>query len=98
MTSIQGYKRPCRKHISKSVLGSLSLLESSHDKVPVDPPAVGSFKPPVAKYTEENLQKILRSVIEAQVPSFDGPYEKLLKARSPDINCGNSYIECYNFC
>ena len=37
-------------------------------------------------------------VLEAQVPTFDKPCKKLLKTRSPDMYCGKSYMEYYNFC
>ena len=61
----------------------------------MNPPDV---EPPVAKYTKEDLQKILRTVLEARALSSDGPREKPLKARLPDLYCGKSHIECYNFC
>ena len=95
MTSIQGHGRLCREHASKGPSGSSPLPESSHDKTPVNPPAV---EPLVAKYTEEDLQRILRMVLEARAPPSDGIREKPLKARSPDVYCGKSHMECYNFC
>ena len=61
----------------------------------MNPPIVESS---FAKYTEENLQKILRTVLEAQALPSDGSRKKLLKARLPDVYCGKSYMECYNFC
>ena len=70
-------------------------MESSYDKTPVNPPAV---RLPIAKYIEKNLQKILITVFEAQVLPFDSSREKSLKARSPDVYCGKSHMECYNFC
>ena len=94
MTSIQGRGRPCRKCTSKGPLGSSPLPESINDKTLVNPPAV---KLPVAKYTEENLQKILRTVLKARAPS-DGTREKPLKARSLDVYYGKSHMEFYNFC
>ena len=36
-------------------------------------------------------------VLKAGAPPFDGPREKPLKARSSDIYCGKSHMECYNF-
>ena len=94
MTSIRGRGRPCRECISKSPLVSSSLPESSHDKAPANPLAESL----VAKYTEKDLQKILRIVLKARAPPSDGTRKKLLKARSLDIYCGKSHIECYNFC
>ena len=94
MTSIQDHGRPCRKSTSKGPLGSSPPLESSHDKTPANPPTVELF---VAKYTKEDLQKILKTILKAQAPSDDA-CEKLLKARSVDVYCGKSHMECYNFC
>ena len=94
MTSIRGRGRPHRERISESLLGSSSPPESSHDETPVNFLA----ESPVAKYTEENLQKILRTVLEARTPPSDGPRKKPLKARSPDVYRSKSHIECYNFC
>ena len=36
-------------------------------------------------------------VFEARASS-DGAHEKPLKAKSPDVYCGKSYMECYNIC
>ena len=94
MTSIRGRGCPCRERTSKDLSGFLPLPESSHGKNPVNP----SVKPSVAKYTEKDLQKILKTVLEAQVPPSHGPREKPLKARLPDIYCDKSHIKCYNFC
>ena len=91
MTSIRSRGRPCQERTSK---GFSPLPESIHDKTPVNPPT----KLFVAKYIEEDLQKILRTVLEARAPPSDGPREKPLKARSPDVYRGKSHMECYNFC
>ena len=93
MTSIQGRGRLRRERTSKGLLGSSPPPESIHDETPVNPPA----EPLVTKYTEENLQRILRTVLKAQAPPFDGPREKPLKARSSDVYCGKSHMEFYNF-
>ena len=95
MTSIWGRGRPRRKRISKDPLGSSSPPESNHDETPVNPPAV---EPLVSKYTEEDLQRILRTVLETRALPFDGPRKKPLKARLPDVYRGKSHMECYNFC
>ena len=94
MTFIWSCGRLCRERISEGPLGSSPPLKSSHDEAPVNLPA----KPLVAKYIEEDLQRILRTVFEARAPPSDGPCEKPLKARSPDVYCGKSHMECYNFC
>ena len=94
MTSIRGRGRPCRERTSEGPLGFLPPPESSHDEGPVNPLA----EPPIAKYTEEDLQNIFRTVLKTRAHPSDGPHEKPLKARSPDVYCGKSHIECYNFC
>ena len=95
MTSIQGRGRPRREQASEGPSGSSPPPESSHDEALVNPPADES---PVAKYTEEDLQRILRMVLEARAPPSDGARKKPLKARSPDVYRGKSHMECYNFC
>ena len=95
MTFIQGRGHPRRECTSEGLSGSSPPPEFSHDKTPANPLAV---EPLATKYTEEYLQKILRTVFEAQASPSDGAYEKPLKARSPDVYCCKSYIECYNFC
>ena len=100
MTSVQSRGRPCKERISEAPSEpSLSARSDYKDAVsPIVDPGIGSVGPPVAKYTEENLQRILKAVLEAQVLAFDEPCKKLLKARSPDVYCGKSHMECYNFC
>ena len=95
MTSIQSRGRPCREHASEGLSGSSPPPESSYDEALVNPSAV---EPPVAKYTEEDLQRIFRTVLEARAPPSNGACEKPLKARSPDVYRGKSHMECYNFC
>ena len=95
MTSIRDCGRLCREHASEGPLGSSPPPESGHDKTPVNLPAV---EPPVAKYTKEDLQRIIKTVFKARAPPSDGVREKPLKARSPDVYRGKSHMECYNFC
>ena len=70
-------------------------MESSYDKTPINSPAI---ELPIAKYTEEDLQRILKTVLKARVPLSNTPRKKLLKARSPDVYHGKSHMEYYNFC
>ena len=98
MILIQGHRRSCRERISKDLLRFSAPSESNYDKAPINPFAVGLLKSLATKYTEEDLQKILRTVLEAQAPPFDGPHKKLLKTRLPDVYFSKSHIECYNFC
>ena len=95
MTSIRGRGHPCREYASEGPPRSSLPSESSQDEALVNPPAV---EPPIAKYTEEDLQRIFRTVLEARAPPSDGACEKPLNARSPDVYYGKSHMECYNFC
>lgn len=52
----------------------------------------------MAKYTEDDLQRIVRAVLEAQVLAYNEPRKKLLKTRFPDVYCSKSHMEYYNFC
>ena len=58
---------------------------------------VDLFEPLIANYIKENLQKILKTVLEARFPPSDKLCKKLLKAKSSDIYCNKSHIEYYNF-
>ena len=95
MTSIRGRRRPRREHASEGPSGSSPPPESSHDEAPVNLPAV---KPPVAKYIEEDLQRIFKTILEARAPLSNDVCEKPLKAKSPDVYRGKFQMECYNFC
>ena len=101
MTSIQDYGYLRKKHTFESLSESLSSLESSHDKPLVNfyiiDFNVNFSRPFIAKYTEENLQKILKTVLETCIPLFDRPREQLLKVRSSNIYCDKFHIEYYNF-
>lgn len=76
-------------------------MESNYDKPPVDFPIidliVGFFGPFIAKYMEENLQKILKTVLKACAPLSDRPCKKPLKVRSLDVYYNKFHIEWYNF-
>ena len=98
MTLIRGRKCTCRERTSKDLLGSSPPPKSSHNKALVNPLAIGPSKPPITKYIKENLQKIFKTVLEAQAPPFDRPREKLLKARLFDVYCDKFHMEYYNFC
>ena len=59
------------------------------------------------RYSEADLQRIFRTVLEARplapAPAPqplvfpDGPRERPLKARFPELYCGKTHMECYNF-
>ena len=67
----------------------------------------------IPKYSEDDLQRILKTLLEARVPAL-APVLALapalalvpivaeaprekLKARSPDVYRGKSHMDCYNF-
>ena len=108
MTSIRGRGRPRRKRLSVALLDSSPSPESEFSKQPDGP---SRPKPPVAvvpaadvpKYSEDDLQRILKTVLEARVPApapapavSEVPRDKL-KARSPDVYRGKSHMDCNNF-
>ena len=69
----------------------------------------GSADSSVVRYSEDDLQRILRTVLDfrplAPVPApvvaaplhFKGPREQCLKARFSDIYWGKTHLKCYNF-
>ena len=73
------------------------------------PPAAPALSPSavnsMVKYLEANLQRIFRTVLETTPPAPalqprvfpDGPCERPLKPRFPELYCGKTHIECYNF-
>ena len=78
MTSIRDHGRPRKERISEAP-SKPSLSARSDYKGAVSPivdPGAGSVGPPVVKYTEEDLQRIRKGVLEAQVPAFDESREK----------------------
>ena len=79
--------------------------------IPVVAPlaASGSADSSVVRYLEDDLQQILRIVLDsrplalvpapvvAAAPHFEGRRERPLKARFPDIYQGKTLLKCYNF-
>ena len=122
MTPVWGRERLRweRFSVTPSVALSVALLDSflsfkSGDKLSNQPVGPLKTKLPVTnavaatsilKYSEHDLQRIFKAVLEAQalapIPTpafvvFKAPQEKL-KANFPDIYCEKSHINCYNFC
>lgn len=60
--------------------------------------------PSIAKYMEQDLQHILKIVINARAPvpasapAPERPRKRSLKARFFDVYYGKSHIDCYYFC
>ena len=119
MISVRGRRRFRRERpsVAPSLALSVTPLVSSpppKSEIPKQPKGPLGPKFPAdtstPKYSEEDLQRILKAVLEARVPVCaptpalvpvlvisEVPQEKL-KARSQDVYRGKSYIDCYNFC
>ena len=123
MTLVQDCRPPRREH--PSITPSVALSNSSPtpklgDKLSEQSAGPSETKFPVVdahvaatnilKYSENDLQKILKAVMEAWAPDptpaptsalafiyFKAPWEKL-KARSPNIYRGKSHMDYHNFC
>ena len=84
------------------------------DELSDQPAGPSGTKPPVAntpaaatsipKYSKDDLQRTVKTVLEARVPApaqapivAEALREKL-KARSLDVYCRKSHMDCYNFC
>ena len=63
----------------------------------------------VSIYIKNDLQQIFKTILEAGGPALapalapvpatsEEPWDKLLKARSPDVYYEKSHMDCYNFC
>ena len=109
MTSVQGRGCPRRKHFFVTLPDSFSLPKSKFFKQPARPlrPKSSATDTDVPKYSKDNLQQILKTVLEAQAPASvpvlacatsEKPQDKPLKARSPKIYYEKSYMDFYNFC
>ena len=60
----------------------------------------------IARYLEDDLQQIFRTLLDSRPPAlllapapqfYEGPCEKSLKAWFPDVYWGKTHLECYNF-
>ena len=122
MTLIQGRGRPRRERlfVAPSVAHSIAPFDSSlppesGDKLSdqligpsgakplADDPATATN---IAKYSEDDLQRILKAVLEARIPSpapapapvITKVSQEKLKTRSPDVYLRKFHMDCYNFC
>ena len=110
-------------HDGKDKLAGGTPIEGNDHRTPVPvpsrapTPAVASVVAPlvasdsadssVVKYSEDDLQQILKTFLDsrplASVPApaaalhYEDPRERPLKARFPDIYQGKTHLECYNF-
>ena len=103
MTSVRGRGRPRRERPSIAFPDSFPPPESEFSEQPDGPP--GPKSPAAAthvpKYSEDDLQRILKAVLEAQAPApatapatSEETQNKPLKARSPDVYRGKSHMDC----
>lgn len=105
ITSVWGRIYPCRELLFVPLPDSSSPLEldnklSDQSARPSGTSfaiiAVAPFL--ILNYPKENLKQILKTVLEAQASiTSEESINKLLKARFPDVYCGKSHMECYNF-
>ena len=107
MIVVQGRGRLRHKRPSIAPHDSSSPLESEIFEQPDGPLGPKSFAATnISKYSEDDLQRILKAVLEAwapvpaPVPAFvisEVPRKKL-KARYPNVYRGKSHMDYYNFC
>ena len=102
----------------KDELASLAFIDGSDTYIPAlavsrTPIPALSAAPALApaainstvRYLEADLQRILRTVLEARPPAlapqqlvfWESPCEQSLKARFPELYYSKTHIECYNF-
>ena len=109
MTSVWGCSHFCQKCSSIVLPDSFSPLKSESSEQPARPL---KSKPPVAivlttyvpKYSKNDLQQILKTVLEAwaltfvsvSAPAISELPQNKLKAYFLDIYCGKSYMDYYN--
>ena len=109
MTSVRSRGCPRREYLSVALPdsspppGSDDELSDQPAGLPGSPgppgPNLPIARPSIPKYTEEDLQRILKTVLEARAPTTsEEPQDKPLKAQSPDVYRGKSHMKCYNFC
>ena len=108
MTSVQGRNYLCQKRFFIAPPDFFLPPKSEVSKQLNRP--LGSKSSAIAtnisKYSKDDLQQIFKTVLEAQTPAptptpaltaSEEPQDKLLKARSLDVYCEKSHIDCYNF-
>ncbi len=107
MTSVRGRGRPTRRGQASEAplsngdhedpLGSNEPGPSEAPEAPIGPPdtPLPTFRTPdVARYIQKDMDHLLQTFLQA---SKGGSGDKV-KAKTPDVYCGRSHIECYNFC
>lgn len=108
MTSIQGRRGLYRERLSLAFFDSFPLPELDNNlydqfvrslKVKFLIAVIPATTPSVPKYTEEDLQRILKTILEVWAQIISKKFlNKSLEACVPDMYCDKFYIECYNFC
>ena len=106
MTSVWGHNRLRQERPFVTLFDSSPPPELEFSEQPAGPLraklsviVVSAAAFTVSKYTKKDLQQILKIILEAQVLAIsEEPWDKPLKACFLDVDCGNSYMKCYNFC
>ena len=94
--------------VAPSVAPSIAPPDSSlpHESEISEQPPMFPANTSTPKYSKDDLQRIFKAVLEAQAPA-PAPVPVLvvsevsrekMKARSLDVYCGKSHMDCYNFC
>lgn len=107
MTPVCGRDHPYWEHHSVALFNSSLTPCESQNKLSDQPVKNPKARFPIAvvsaiaatfpKYSKENFQLILKPVPEVWASTlFKEPWNKSLKARSPDIYYENFYMEYYN--
>ena len=83
-----------------SLFGDPDKLASAQALLPEPPnvPVVAPVGTPPRTYSNEKVQGIIQTVIEASTVAKEGPRGHPLKARFPDVYRGDNHMACYNFC
>ncbi len=74
--------------------GPFEVLAEAPAGLPQAPPFPVSQDPGTNRYSHKDLDRIIQTFLYA----LKGGSGDNLKAKTPDVYCGRSYMECYNFC
>ena len=85
---------------SPSPFGDPDKLAGAQAPPPDRPnvPVVAPVGAPPRTYSNEEVQDIIQTVMEVSTIAKEGPQERPLKARFPNVYKGDNHMACYNFC
>ena len=111
MTLVQGHSCSCREclFVAPLYFSPPPKSEFSEQYFGLLGPKSSTAATDIPKYSEDDLQRIFKTILEDQAPAptpASTPalaaskklWDKSLKACSLDIYCGKSHMDCYNFC